>query len=293
MPMAPPSRKQPAQPPHLALHPEHPAYVIYTSGSTGTPKGVVVRHGALSNFLHAMAARIGLGAHDRLLAVTTIGFDIAALELYLPLIAGAGGAGADETMQDPGALARLIRHSGATLMQAHADAVAGACDGGRAGARRLARASHAGGRRGALRRACGGAAATLPAARLVNLYGPTETTIWSAMMPLEPAAADSLARLLAPPIGCPIWNTRVYVLDGWFGCGAGGCCGRALHCGAGSCAGLSGPVWADRGAVCCGPLWRVWGPDVPDRGFGALAGRRGSGVRRACRCAGQAARFSD
>ena len=81
--------RQPTQPPTVALHPGHPAYVIYTSGSTGTPKGVVVEHGALSNVLQAMAERIGIGEHDRLLAVTTIGFDIAALELYLPLLCGA------------------------------------------------------------------------------------------------------------------------------------------------------------------------------------------------------------
>ena len=85
--------RQPATAPVLGLDPEragqHAAYVIYTSGSTGRPKGVVVTHAALGNFLGAMAEQVPLTADDRLLAVTTIGFDIAALELYLPLLHGA------------------------------------------------------------------------------------------------------------------------------------------------------------------------------------------------------------
>ena len=234
--------KQPAQPPHLALHPEHPAYVIYTSGSTGTPKGVVVGHGALSNFLHAMAARIGMGAHDRLLAVTTIGFDIAALELYLPLIEGAGVVLApQQTMQDPGALVRLIRHSGATLMQ---------------GTPTLWQALAAEGEqvRGALRglrmlvggeALSGGLAAALQdlGGELVNLYGPTETTIWSAMMPLEappPQGTACAAGCSAPPIGCPIWNTRVYVLDGCLGAVPAGVVGELYIAGLGVARGYLG-----------------------------------------------------
>ena len=84
--------RQPATAPELALDPHNPAYVIYTSGSTGTPKGVVVEHGALSNLLGSMREQAATLAADRLLAVTTIGFDIAALELYLPLLAGASVA---------------------------------------------------------------------------------------------------------------------------------------------------------------------------------------------------------
>ena len=79
---------QPATAPELRIEPEHPAYVIYTSGSTGTPKGVVVGHGGLTNFLASMRGSVALAGDDRLLAVTTIGFDIAALELYLPLLSG-------------------------------------------------------------------------------------------------------------------------------------------------------------------------------------------------------------
>ena len=77
---------EPAHAPDIAIAPEQAAYVIYTSGSTGTPKGVVVRHDALSNFLLSMQEQVPLSGEDRLLAVTTVGFDIAALELYLPLL---------------------------------------------------------------------------------------------------------------------------------------------------------------------------------------------------------------
>src|SRR6185503_17969012 len=101
--------------PALDLDPQHPAYVIYTSGSTGTPKGVVVEHASLTNFLGSMAEQVELTADDRLLAVTTIGFDIAALELYLPLLGGASIIlTSRHTVQDAQALARTIGASRAT-----------------------------------------------------------------------------------------------------------------------------------------------------------------------------------
>ncbi|HJW10587.1 MAG TPA: condensation domain-containing protein, partial [Albitalea sp.] len=111
--------RQPGSAPALRLDPRHPAYVIYTSGSTGTPKGVVVTHGSLSNFLGSMRQQVPLTPQDRLLAVTTIGFDIAALELYLPLLCGASIViAARHTVQDAAALVRLLGESGATVMQA-------------------------------------------------------------------------------------------------------------------------------------------------------------------------------
>ncbi|MFD1052211.1 AMP-binding protein, partial [Kibdelosporangium lantanae] len=98
---------------------DNPAYVIYTSGSTGRPKGVVIPHSALTNFVLSMAAQFPLTAEDRLVAVTTIAFDIATLELYVPLISGAGVVVASkDTVLEPRALTALIEETGATIMQA-------------------------------------------------------------------------------------------------------------------------------------------------------------------------------
>src|SRR5262249_44784318 len=111
--------REPVTAPSLALDAHHPAYVIYTSGSTGTPKGVVVSHEALTNFLLAMQEQVPLSSDDRLMAVTTIGFDIAALELFLPLIRGAGLALASrDAVRDPPALLRAIEQTGSTVLQA-------------------------------------------------------------------------------------------------------------------------------------------------------------------------------
>ena len=93
--------------------------MIYTSGSTGRPKGVVIPRAGLLNFLLSMSERFGLASADKLLAVTTIAFDIAGLELYLPLINGATVVVADRaTVRDPALLAALAVDSGATIMQA-------------------------------------------------------------------------------------------------------------------------------------------------------------------------------
>ncbi|MGK4580265.1 amino acid adenylation domain-containing protein [Kitasatospora sp. HPMI-4] len=186
-----------------ALRPEHPAYVIYTSGSTGTPKGVLVPHGALANFLAAMADRFPMGPADRMLAVTTTAFDIHALELYLPLLAGASVvvAGHDE-VRDPALLAALLRGSRATIMQATPTLW------------QALLAEHAEDARG-LRMLVGGEALPAPlaarmrevAGEVTNLYGPTETTVWSTAERLDPSRPG------APAIGRPVRNTRAYVLD--------------------------------------------------------------------------------
>src|SRR5262249_15250397 len=95
------------------------AYMIYTSGSTGQPKGVQIEHRALSNFLHSMQREPGLGREDVLLPVTTLSFDIAGLELYLPLVSGARLVLAGrEVAADGAGLAGLLKASGATVMQA-------------------------------------------------------------------------------------------------------------------------------------------------------------------------------
>ncbi|HEX6370148.1 MAG TPA: amino acid adenylation domain-containing protein [Longimicrobium sp.] len=177
------------------------AYVIYTSGSTGRPKGVMVRHGGVASFLRSMAEAPGLRADDALLAVTTIAFDISVLELFLPLTVGARTVVATrEQAADPALLAAAIAGSGATAMQATPATWAMLLASGwtpRAGLRLLS-----GGE--ALPRSVADPLLA-DGAELWNLYGPTETTIWS--------AAARVAAEGAIPLGGPIANTTLYVLD--------------------------------------------------------------------------------
>ncbi|KOG49416.1 non-ribosomal peptide synthetase [Streptomyces decoyicus] len=183
------------------LSPENPAYVIYTSGSTGRPKGVVVSAGNLRNFLSAMDECVAPKPTDRLLAVTTVAFDIAGLELYLPLVSGAAVVLADSAqVRDAALLAELVESAGVTVMQATPSLWQSLV---------LERPEALRG----LRMLVGGEALPTPLAHrmaelgasVTNLYGPTETTIWSAAAEVH---ADG-----APPIGRPIGNTQVYVLD--------------------------------------------------------------------------------
>jgi amino acid adenylation domain-containing protein len=192
-------------PESLLAGPDDLAYVIYTSGSTGRPKGVEVRHAGVVNFLASMARTPGLAADDTLAAVTTISFDIAGLELYLPLMAGAKVVLASrETAGDGPRLAALLESSGATVMQATPATW------------RLLLASGWAGKRD-LKALCGGEALPLDLAAellprigsLWNVYGPTETTIWSTVEPVTvPAGSGG-----SVPIGKPIANTGIYLLD--------------------------------------------------------------------------------
>ncbi len=197
------TRPDEAGPSPEAVLPGHPAYVIYTSGSTGRPKGVVVSHRNIVNFLAAMADRPRLARSDRMLAVTTVAFDIHVLEVYLPLLAGATVVLADrETVRDPAALALQIRAAAITIMQATPPLWQAL----------LTEQPQAG---AGLRMLTGGD--VLPpslaaqmgrlARQVINLYGPTETTVWSAAAEIEAGAAV--------PIGTPIGNTRLFVLDGF------------------------------------------------------------------------------
>lgn len=176
------------------------AYIIYTSGSTGQPKGVVVPHRALTNFLLAMKEILGVTASDRLLAVTTYSFDIAGLELYLPLITGGHCRICDSTTaKDATLLAAEVDEWRPTLVQATPATWVMLL--------RVGWQNTCG-----VKILCGGEALPehlkdqlVSRSEAWNLYGPTETTIWS--------TARRLSRDEPVTIGTPIANTRVYVLD--------------------------------------------------------------------------------
>ncbi len=185
-----------------ARSPRDLAYVIYTSGSTGKPKGVEIEHGSVVNMLASMQRRPGLDAEDAMLAITTLAFDIAVLEIFLPLTCGARVViAAGETIGDAEALIGLIERSGVSVMQATPTTLRMLLDAGWVGAPRL-------------KILCGGEAWTpelaselLPrCGSLWNMYGPTETTVWSAVAKVE------TGRPIV--VGPPIANTRLYVLDG-------------------------------------------------------------------------------
>ncbi len=178
------------------------AYVIYTSGSTGRPKGVQIEHQSLVNCLWSIGKQVGLNKKDVLLAVTTVSFDIAALELYLPLIVGATVvlAGRDDALDGRRIVDRL-KSSGATVMQSTPSSWKLLVDAGWEG-------------HDDFKILCGGEALSERladqllerAASLWNLYGPTETTVWS-------TTARVKASKRPVPIGRPIANTRLFILD--------------------------------------------------------------------------------
>jgi len=195
-------------PANHAVRPDQLAYVLYTSGSTGTPKGVQISHGALVNFLESMRREPGLDRDDVLLAVTTISFDISALELYLPLLVGARVVIVpQDTAVDGVKLFDAMRASGANVMQATP-----------ATWQMLLATDWQG---TPLERAfCGGEAlSTDLSARLLakgvelwNLYGPTETAIWSAVSRVEHAGTATAVEA-KEPIGHPIANTQIFIVD--------------------------------------------------------------------------------
>jgi amino acid adenylation domain-containing protein/thioester reductase-like protein len=187
---------------YMDVRPDDLAYVIYTSGSTGLPKGVEISHGALCNLLLGMKREPGCNETDRLLAVTTISFDIAVLEIFLPLICGATTVMTRvEDTRDPRALLRLIQHHTITIMQATPAAWQMLIDAGWNDDVRLSKII------------CGGEALSRQLAeRLLshadsvwNVYGPTEATVWATIWQVCPD--------LSVVIGKPINNYRIYVLD--------------------------------------------------------------------------------
>jgi amino acid adenylation domain-containing protein len=218
----------------------HPAYVIYTSGSTGAPKGVTVTHRGVVNLLSALARRFQMDVRDRMLVVTTVAFDMHVTEYHLPLAAGARIVlASQETVRDPAALAALIDDSGVTTVQAtpalwqallseHAQVAAGL--------RMLVGADE-------LPPALADRMREL-AAEVTNLYGPTETTVWSTAAEIGPGATV--------PIGRPIANTQVFVLDGFLGPAPAGVAGELYIAGAGLARGYLGRpgLTAERFVAC-------------------------------------------
>jgi amino acid adenylation domain-containing protein len=186
---------------NVPVDPENLAYVIYTSGSTGKPKGVEITRGALMNLLWCMRDWLQLNDRDRLLAVTTISFDIAGVDIWLPWLVGARTVLASrEQAADGSELTKLIAEHDITFLQATPVTW-----------RLLLLAGWQG--KNNLQAVCTGEAmpselaGSLPplARRVWNLYGPTETTIWS--VGCEVASEEKVL------IGRPLANTRCYVLD--------------------------------------------------------------------------------
>ena len=218
-----------------------------------------------------------------LLAVTTLSFDIAGLELFWPLTVGARVEVASRAeASDGGALAARLAASGATVLQATP-----------ATWRLLVEAGWTNG--AGVRMLCGGEA--LPRAladrllagggALWNLYGPTETTIWSTVERVEAGPAPVL-------IGRPIGNTQVYVLDGAGAAGAGGRAGGVVYRGRGRGGGVSGAAGADGGAVRAGSVQRRGGgAAVSDGGRGAVAAGWPVAVSGAGRPSGEGAGLPD
>lgn len=195
------SRERPVS----ARDPQAPAYLIYTSGSTGRPKGTVVGHGALANLIAHFAAELAVTLDDATLWMTTFTFDISALELFLPLVSGGRLVIAtDDSRVDGAALAELLKRHEVSIVQATpttwrlvVDAASDALSGRRV--------------------LCGGEPMPVQLARMLldtgcelrNVYGPTETTIWS-------TSARLTAGLLrdddtTATVGTPLRNTQVFV----------------------------------------------------------------------------------
>lgn len=182
--------------------PQDTAYIIYTSGSTGNPKGVEIRHQSLLNFLTSIQQKPGINSDDTLFSVTTYSFDISILEFFVPLISGATlFISSHDLLSDPNLIIERLQEIKPTIIQAtpsfyqmlfHADWQGDMC----------------------LKLLCGGDLLSESLAEKLinhssevwNMYGPTETTIWSSVKKIEQASDAS-------NIGKPINNTQFYILD--------------------------------------------------------------------------------
>ena len=216
--------------------PHDTCYVIYTSGSTGKPKGVQVPHGPVVNFLYSMQQTPGFNQDESVLAVTTLSFDIAVLELYLPTVSGGTVVIVDRmTAVDGVKLAEELEKHDITLMQATP-----------ATWRLMIQADWKG--KSDLKVLCGGEPMPQDLVQplldrcdeLWNMYGPTETTVWSAAYRIESSTAPIL-------IGKPVGNTQIYLLDAKGNEVPVGCEGELFIGGAGVTAGyLHQPEMTDK-----------------------------------------------
>ncbi|MDQ2812952.1 MAG: non-ribosomal peptide synthetase, partial [Actinomycetota bacterium] len=199
----------------VPLLPAHPAYVIYTSGSTGRPKGVVVEHRSVVSLLCWASAEFGGGELSRVLASTSLSFDVSVFEIFAPLVSGgsieivrdllalADSSGGGEPWRGslisavPSGLSEVLSVPGATA---------------RAGTVVLAGEA-------LTARAVAAIGAALPGVSVRNIYGPTEVTVYATAWRAPEAAGPSASAAAggAPPIGRPVWNTRAYVLGDGLG----------------------------------------------------------------------------
>jgi amino acid adenylation domain-containing protein len=184
------------------ISPKDTAYIIYTSGSTGNPKGVEIGHQALLNFLTSIQQKPGVTSKDTLFSVTTYSFDISILEFFTPLLSGATlYIASQEILSEPHLIIKKIEEIQPTLIQATPSFY-----------QMLFNADWQGNQ--GLKVLCGGdLLSEALAEKLINhtsevwnMYGPTETTIWSSIKKIEHLKDAS-------NIGKPINNTQFYILD--------------------------------------------------------------------------------
>ncbi|MEV7184623.1 non-ribosomal peptide synthase/polyketide synthase [Kitasatospora sp. NPDC093102] len=185
-----------------ALRPEHPAYVIHTSGSTGRPKGVVVAHASVLALTDWAAAEFADRGLDHVLAATSLNFDVSVFEIFAPLLSG----GCVELLRDLLALAERPGRRRAGLLSAVPSALGGLLADGavQLGADTVVLAGE-----GLPARTVRRVREAVPGCRVLNVYGPTEATVYATAHTCDPADPDR-----DPPIGRPVGGARAYVLDG-------------------------------------------------------------------------------
>ncbi|MFE2431941.1 non-ribosomal peptide synthase/polyketide synthase [Streptomyces sp. NPDC059373] len=212
------------------LRPAHPAYVIYTSGSTGTPKGVVVSHAGLGSLSGAQIERFGVGPESRVLQFAALGFDAAVSEVCMALLAGAALVVAPADRMPPfGRVEDLLDDFGVTHVTLPPSVLAG-----------VDRLPDSLGTVVVAGEACPPAlvAQWASSRRLFNAYGPTETTVCATMTEALPCAPGVVPGVV--PIGGPVWNSRVFVLDELLCPVAPGVVGELYVAGSGLARGYSG-----------------------------------------------------